>query len=225
MIKRSLLGLMVIIISLYSAAAQDQITLPLPDVGMVRGQPVSVETFDGYTTWESYSSPSGVELGVENGVYRAYSMNPGYVWGLNQSEHTDVILEVEVTPMTINYQNGFGVVCRADTSNNGDGYYFMITANGYFSIQKGQGDAMVPLVDWQPSNAIHVELDRNVLRAVCMGRHLALYINDELAAEVEDSTYRQGYTGLSVASGSGDVDAAFDNLVTYRASVTVAAKP
>lgn len=225
MFKRSLLGLILLIVSLYPAAAQEGITLMIPDVGLVQGRRLSVETFDLTNTWERYSSLNGVELGVENGVYRAYTMNPGYVWGLNQAEHTDVILEVEVTPLTPNFQNGFGVMCRADTTNDGDGYYFMINANGYYSIQKGQGQAMQPLVDWQRSKAIRPEIDRNLLRAVCVGQYLALYVNNRLVAEVEDTTYSRGYAGLSVASGSGDVDAAFDNLVTYRATVSVAAKP
>ncbi|MBI5666393.1 MAG: hypothetical protein HZC41_00175 [Chloroflexi bacterium] len=225
MYKRSLLGLILLLVSLYPAAAQDGLTLLLPDFGIVQGRRLSVETFDRTTSWERYAGVNGVELGVENGVYRAYTMNPGYVWGLNRSEHTDVILEVEVTPLTPNYQNGFGLVCRADTTNNGDGYYFMMTPSGYYSIQKGQGNGMLPLVDWQRSSAIRPEIDHNLLRAVCVGNHLALYINNELVAEVDDSAYRSGYAGLSVASGSGDVDAAFDNLVTYRVSVAVAAKP
>jgi hypothetical protein len=158
-----------------------------------------------------------VELGVEDGVYRAYTGNSGYVWGLNQLEHSDVILEVEVTPLTPHSENGFGVMCRADTHNNGDGYYFMLNGDGYFSIRMGKGPDILPLVEWQYSDAIHQAFDQNTIRAVCVDNVLALYVNDVLLANVIDDTYRSGYAGLSVAAGSNsDVDAAFDNLRLYE---------
>src|SRR5262245_60907034 len=130
MFRRWLIGMSVLLTSLYVLAtvnAADALTLVLPSLGRVEGSLLLLETFDSEQAWEQYSSPRGVELGVENGVYRAYTGNSGYVWGLNQLEHSDVILEVDVTPLTSHYENGFGVMCRADTSNNGDGYYFMLT--------------------------------------------------------------------------------------------------
>ena len=49
--------------------------------------------------WGVYLNPNGAELSVENGIYRAYTPNPGYLWGLNTQEHTDVVEEVEITPL------------------------------------------------------------------------------------------------------------------------------
>lgn len=174
-----------------------------------------VESFDSLDAWETYSSPRGVELGVENGIYRAYAASPGYVWGLNAQEHTDVVAEVEVTPLTPFSDIGAGVMCRADTSNNGDGYYFMINANGYYSILVGEGDSIDPLIDWQPSTAVHAGIDRNVIRAVCLDNQLAMYVNDELVASVEDNTYTSGFAGLAVAAGNNGVDMSFDNMTLY----------
>jgi hypothetical protein len=197
------------------AQAKADLTLPLPGVGLLQATLVTVETFDKKSAWEQYSSADGVELGVENGVYRAYTMNPGYVWGLNQKQQSDVILEVEATPLTPNFENGYGVMCRANSE--GDGYYFMMNPNGYYSIQLGNSKGIRPLVDWQRSKAIKPEIDRNTIRAVCVGDHLAMYINDTFVAETNDDTYTTGYTGLSVAAGeNSDVDAAFDNLAIYE---------
>src|SRR5829696_2119430 len=106
--------------------AEGILSLMLPGIGTVSVTDEWVESFDLPETWETYSSPRGVELGVENGIYRAYAANPGYIWGLNAQEHTNVVAEVEVTPLTPFTDIGAGVMCRADTSNNGDGYYFMI---------------------------------------------------------------------------------------------------
>lgn len=195
--------------------AKADLTLRLPGLGLLQASLVTVETFDNKSAWEQYSNADGVELGVENGVYRAYTMSPGYVWGLNQQQHRDVILEVDVTPMTPNFQNGYGVMCRADS--DGDGYYFMMNPDGYFSIQMGDRTGIHALVDWKRSKAIKPDIDRNTIRAVCAGDYLAMYINNTFVAEVNDSTYTAGYTGLSVAAGdNSDVDAAFDNLAIYE---------
>lgn len=200
-------------------AQAELLLLSTPTYGRIEGSMIQSEPFDIPDAWETYIDPMGVELGVEDGVYRAYTMNEGYVWGLNAELHTDVILEVEATPMTIHYESGFGIMCRADVSANGDGYYFMINANGYYSIRRGEGDQVVALIDWQPSEAISTQLDLNTLRAVCVGSHLAFYVNDVFVAETDDDTYSDGYAGLAIAaSTSGDADVAFDNVVIYRAA-------
>jgi len=210
------LGIVVAVIA-YPVMANSELSLLLPKIGLIHAELVEVDTFDQQGQWERYSSPKGIELGVENGMYRAYTMNAGYVWGLNKQSHSDVILEVEATPMTIHYENGFGIMCRSDATNNGDGYYFMITGNGYYSIRVGQGNEVRPLVDWQPSDAIHLELDMNRLRAVCVGNYLAFYVNDKLLATATDDVYQTGYAGLSVsASTDSDIDVAFDNLSIYQ---------
>jgi hypothetical protein len=212
---RLLLSFVVALVT-YPVIAKPDLSVSLPGLGVIEADQVLMETFDDPDTWEQYSSPNGVELGIENGVYRAYTMNAGYAWGLNKQSHTDVILEVEMTPLTIHYENGFGIMCRADTSNNGDGYYFMITGMGYYSIRIGQGDEVRALVDWQQSDAIHPEIDTNRIRAICMGNTLAFYVNDELLAMTVDDVYQTGYAGMAVTTAdNSDIDVAFDNLAIY----------
>src|SRR5215213_8117938 len=66
--------------------AEGILSLMLPGIGTVSVTDEWVESFDLPEAWETYSSPRGVELGVENGIYRAYAANPGYIWGLNAQE-------------------------------------------------------------------------------------------------------------------------------------------
>ncbi|MCA0456175.1 MAG: DUF1080 domain-containing protein [Chloroflexi bacterium] len=213
-----------IILSLFAAQlpvfAEDQLTLKLPDNRVVTGTLVTMEPFNQQDAWEAYSSPKGVELGIEDGVYRMFTMNEGYVWGLNDEQHDNVIVEAEITPMSADASdNAFGVMCRADESNNGDGYYFMIKGDGYYSISVGVGNAIKPLVEWQPSKAIHAGIDKNRVRVMCADDNLALYVNDELMIETQDTTYSRGYTGLSIAAApNSSSDVAFDNVAIYRVS-------
>jgi hypothetical protein len=208
-------SLVMLIISPVSAAAD--LTLVLPRLGTIEARLLSLETFDLEDAWEQYSNPNGVELGAENGVYRAYSMNEGFVWGLNQQEHTDVVLEVEVTPLSMQFGNAYGIMCRADVDNNGDGYYFMINANGYYSIRMGQGKDVLPLVDWTSSDIIHPEIDLNKIGVVCIDDKLAMYVNGELLSEITDSNYQSGFTGIAIATApNSHIDVAFDNLMIYE---------
>ena len=196
--------------------AKSETLLSLNGIGTVSINNVKVETFDLTSAWEHYSSPSGTKLGVENGVYRAYTPNSGYAWGLNTQEYNNLVSEVEITPLTIYTDTAAGIMCRADTSNNGDGYYFMINGNGYYSVRIGKGDDVAALVDWQRSKAIHIGIDRNTVQAACLNNQLAMYVNGTLVAQVTDNTYSSGYVGLAVASGDNGVDMAFDNLTLYN---------
>jgi hypothetical protein len=214
--RRLLLSIVVALVA-YPVFANAKLSLFLPKLGLIHAELVELDTFDEQGQWEQYSDPKGVELGVENSVYRASTLNAGYVWGLNKQSHSNVVLDAEATPLTIHYENGFGIMCRSDETNNGDGYYFMITGNGYYSIRIGQGNEVRPLVDWQASDAIHPELDTNHLRAVCVGNYLAFYANDELLATTTDDTYQTGFAGMAVtASANSDMDVAFDNLSIYQ---------
>src|SRR5215467_1625091 len=67
-------------------------SLSLPGIGVFTVSSTTQVNFNTPDAWEKYSSPSGVQLGVENGVYRAYTPNPGYVWGLNKQEQTDEVV-------------------------------------------------------------------------------------------------------------------------------------
>lgn len=200
-----------------TAFAQDIFEQNIPLFDLLQVNVVLIETFDSETAWETYIDPMGIELGVDDHVYRAYSMNAGYVWALNAQSHSDVIIEVEATPMNVHFENGFGVMCRADSTNNGDGYYFMINSNGYYSIGKGEGPAITPLIDWTRTDTVHQQLDLNRIRAVCDDNLLALYVNDVFVAQVNDDTYTAGYAGLAIAgSATGEADIAFDNLIIYE---------
>jgi hypothetical protein len=120
-------------------------------------------------------------------------------------------------------------MCRADPSNNGDGYYFLVSGDGFYSVRKGEAESVNPLVDWTSHSSINTGPASNTIRAVCIGSYLALYVNDRFVVETEDSTYGSGYAGLSVAAFADDsagnvaeanADIAFDNLTIWAASLS-----
>ncbi len=178
------------------------------------------ESFDSSSAWETYFGET-VELEVVDGSYRVRTGDEGYIWGLNEASHSDVVIEVEASQLSEFENNAYGVMCRADTSNNGDGYYFLVSGDGYYSIGKGEGPDVTPLVDWETSSAVNEGQATNSVRAVCVGDYLALFVNDRFVAEATDSTYSSGYTGLTAtAFDGGDTDISFDNLSIWEATVS-----
>ena len=194
----------------------------------VLGEPLLEENFSEASAWENFTADD-VSLQVSDGVYRAQTGPGGYTWGLNEMEHTDVVIEVAANKASAHENNGYGVMCRADPSNNGDGYYFLVSGDGFYSIRKGETDSVNPLVDWTAHSTINTGQASNTIRAVCIGDYLAIYVNDRFLAETEDSSYSSGYAGLSVAAfedeSAGDVatvnaDIVFDNLMIWAASLS-----
>ena len=170
------------------------------------------ESFNSASAWENFVS-GDVDMQVDDGKYRIQTGDGGYIWALNDQEHDNVVIEVTSEQESSFENNAYGVICRADESNNGDGYYFLISGDGYYSIAKGEGDNVNALVEWTASSAINEGQAENKIVAVCIDNYLALYVNDEFLVEVTDSDYRTGYAGFAAAAfEGGSTDITFDDL-------------
>ena len=182
------------------------------------GEVLLNESFDEAAAWETYVSGEDA-FQVVDGEYRTQTGDGGYIWGLNEAEHDDVVIEVTSTQLSSFANNAYGVMCRADTSNNGDGYYFLISGDGYYSIAKGEGENVNALVEWTSSSAINEGQASNTIRAVCIDDYLALYVNGDFVVDTEDGDYSSGYAGFAAAAfDGGNTDISFDNLTISAAS-------
>ncbi len=205
-------------------ALLDQISSLLPQSeaseSVVVGETLLQEDFSSDDAWEFYQDEQGARLQVTNGAYRMQLDSSGYIWGVNETVHSDVVITVDATHHSADEGNGYGVMCRADTTNNGDGYYFIVASDGFYSISLGTGDTVDPIVEWDTSSAIRRGAATNRIQAVCVGNYFALYVNDQFVAEVYDNTFSRGFAGFSVAVfGDTPVDASFDNLTISAATL------
>jgi hypothetical protein len=183
-----------------------------PSQNYSNGDVLLTETFDQKEAWETYQD-GAINFAVEDGVYRARAGDGGFIWGLNAQNHSNVVIEVTAQQLSTFEDNAYGVMCRADVSNDGDGYYFVVSGDGFYSIRRGEGDDVSEIVDWARSDAINKGTGTNTIRAVCDGDYLALYVNGTFLAEARDTTYTEGYAGIAVAAApGGSVDISFDNL-------------
>lgn len=166
-------------------------------------------------TWDTFSIDNAAALfrHADATLEGAVVANRGYVWSLNNETHTNVIAHATIQ-MTEGAQGAsYGLICRADAAGNG--YYFLISSDGQYSIQVATParNALIPLVDWQSSSAIKLGFQTNTVRAVCHDDYLALFVNDVFLAEVRDSQISQGALGVTLAAVSATAWVRFDDIV------------
>ncbi|MDQ7028084.1 MAG: hypothetical protein Q9P01_07355 [Anaerolineae bacterium] len=192
-------------------------------MAVIESEVLLQENFEDADTssFPSYGLGEEIVFAVADGSYAAIVTGGGYVWTLNNQTHSDVVIEVTTTKVSPSPQDTYGIICRAHSSNNGMGYYFMIDGNGNFGIRKGDGERVYVLVPWTQSDAINTgQGDENTLRAVCVDDYLAFYINGEFVAESNDSQYIEGLTGVVVATTEERVAIFYDNLTIREASIS-----
>lgn len=210
MLQKVILGL--IFLALTACATQSE-------VPYVVGEPLLSDSFENPESWSRYDR-DGILLEVRSSLYHAEVAGSRYAFSLNlgQPFHTDVIMEVTSMVVKDSGYNGYGVICRADPSFNGEGYYFLIGSDGTYSIRYGRGRDVESLVTWTHSRAINTGEGRNRIRAVCIGDMLSLYVNDQLVDTVYDNHYSRGVAGLAFVSGD-EFTVEFDDFEMWEAEL------
>ncbi len=172
--------------------------------------------------WQQYVNPAqNVDFEIKDGMYEAKAWDGGFMWAIQPPLRTDSVIDVETTQLSDYRNNAYGVMCRAAPTGNSNGYFFLISGDGNYTVRRGAVGSVDPLIPFTYSSAIRQDKGINRLRAVCIGDYLALYVNDQFVAETHDDYFKTGYTGLTVAVvKGGDADIAFDDLVVSAASLT-----
>jgi hypothetical protein len=200
--------------------APEEFAAPEVAAGYVLGEILLEEDFSQADSWgRSEDSSSVSSLEAVGGFYRIQSQTGESWWGLNEQEHADVVIEVTASQRSAG-RSAYGLMCRADASNDGSGYWFLIGDEGFSAIHRVGGlGGFSPLAGY-PSSAVKLGQASNIIRAVCIGDYLALYVNGEFVMEARDSSFARGYAGLAAISPvDTPIDAIFDDLTIWEASL------
>lgn len=191
------------------------------------GDTLATVHFDSGADWETYVNPAQkVEFTISDGSYQARAWDGGFTWTLNDDVHTDVVIQADVEQLSDYADNAFGLMCRASPTNNGDGYFFFISGDGYYTLRRGAAREVLPIIQWTPTDAIQKGRAINRIRIVCVDDYLALYVNGQFVDEARDSLFASGYAGLSAAvPEGGDVSVHFDDVVIREASLVQRTAP
>jgi pSer/pThr/pTyr-binding forkhead associated (FHA) protein len=95
----------------------------------------------------------------------------------------------------------YGVVFRQQDANNY--YFFEITEEGSYRLGKRVDGEIVDLIPWTPSEAILGNGEVNRLAVSMEGDWILALINGELAADLNDSSLKNGNLGLLAGTTTG----------------------
>jgi len=169
---------------------------------------------DSGSGWGSESTES-FDRGYEDGEYFIEVYEPDwFVWAYPGRKFSDVAVEVEASPDPDSPDGHFGILCRYRRPDNF--YYFAVTQDGSYAIMRFEdGEVDILTGDgFLPSPAVRPDGETYLLRAICVGKELILYVDGQEVATVTDNVFRQGDVGLGVGSGpEGDVRVQFDDLI------------
>ncbi len=157
----------------------------------------------------------GGSVGYKDGQYAVTSVsNASTMWGVANRSFDDVVIEVDTTQISAGPEsnNDYGIVCREQ--GDGDGYYLLISGDGYHSILKAVDGEFTELAEWTRSDAIYTGDRINHIEATCDGHRLALSVNGQTVVTAVDDTFSAGDVALTATTYENTLtEIHFDNLV------------
>lgn len=218
--KQTLLITAVFILLMASGCASS-LTTRGPSTEITVGDILLQDGFSSNRGWESRTA-DWAYMNIVNESYRMWLTHNVYIYGLYQETYSDTVIQADALLLTDNPKTLYGLRCRANGSNNANGYYFLLSADGAFSIRYGANNAIDPLVEWQNNSAIRTDERVNTIKAICADDYLALYVNDTFVADARDSRYGTGYIGFAlglpqVTTIDNPADVTFDNVRVWQA--------
>ncbi len=189
-------------------------------------QPTEVPAQKVYFEDDFSSSLSGWEIGeyesggvgYNGGHYVVTADGLGEtMWGIANQSLSDLVIEVDAQQVSAGPENDndYGVACRIQP--NGDGYYLLISGDGYYAIFVATEDGFIPLVDFTASDVIRTGNAVNHIKAVCDGPHLELFVNGRRLASASDNTFTNGDIALTATSyEDARTEIYFDDLIAYQ---------
>ena len=168
--------------------------------------------------WREYAG-EGLFLGVDNGAFLIDFTGRQYVWTQHEALLADTVMEAEFRLHSADEGNAYGLACRLDQGDAGRGYFFLISGDGYASIRWSNGRSLEAIAPAQPASAIKRGAV-NLLRAICIGDYLALWVNDAFVLEARDRRAEQGAVGFSgvMNRASQRLSLTVDELKVWRAA-------
>ena len=161
---------------------------------------------------------SAVEY-VENALNFVVFTDNYFVWSTpNDQIYRDIHMEITVTNNDTDSTTAFGFICNKSSGN--DFYYLAITPAGQYAIAKavsGETDVFLTNNDeWADSDLIAVSAPSYRMGADCGRGTLALYVDGQSIASVNDSSYSSGRVAVLAWSGEEvgiNTNVTFDDFV------------
>ncbi|MEJ2732112.1 MAG: hypothetical protein P8189_00865 [Anaerolineae bacterium] len=177
------------------------------------------EDFEDPVTGWTISSDDDTSVGYTDGQYRIAIYSQEYMaWGNPEPglELASFTLEVDARQVDGPLDNNFGLVFRLQEDVK-DFYWFQISGDGYYSVDRSQEDNWSSILPWKESDAVNQGVGAtNHMRITCSGDQCSLYVNGTHLADMADDALSGGSIGLAAgAFEEPGVIVHFDNLKAY----------
>jgi hypothetical protein len=168
--------------------------------------------------WDAWSDDSTAGKYVD-GEYRLAVYREDYMaWSypVQGQEFKDVAIEVDARQVEGSLDSTYGLIVRHQVDEE-HYYWFQISGDGYYSVEKKWEGEWILLQEWAASDAINQGLDaNNRIRVICYGDRFTFYVNETHLTDLTDDTLRTGVAGLAAgAYAEPPVVVLFDNLSVY----------
>lgn len=168
--------------------------------------------------WPDATTDGGFAY-YENGAYHIeVTTDQMDIWahpGWNMPN--DVSVKVDVTLSSGTLDNDYGLICRYNSGDENEEYYFfIISSDGYAGIGLSSGGEtnLLSGENMEAVGEIKQGLATNSIQADCVGNQLTLYVNDTQVMSASDSTLTSGDVGLIAGTfDEPNINVLFDNLV------------
>ncbi len=152
------------------------------------------------------------QVGYTDGTYSIQVKSKEILaWATHDTEFADGAITVEARVTDSVGDGEYGIICRYQ--DKGNFYFFLISEDGYFSVQKFENGEQKMLFDWERLKGIDPSKP-NRITAICIGNKLQLAVNDSILATVYDKSFKDGNIGLIAGTyDNPGLTVAFDNLV------------
>jgi len=170
------------------------------------GEPTWKETFETGTNFginaDGYDD-GNTRISIEDGAMKMVSINVNSWrgWRLASQKPKNYFLKADFEIENCAGSDQYGLITQAPDFDSGYGYYFGITCDGRYSIQKWNENGLSNLEGWQTSTAINSGANQqNQIGVLKSANSYQYFINETKVAEVQDDFFAApGFFGPFIA--------------------------
>lgn len=165
------------------------------------GDPDWIDNFVNSDHWPIYTDTT-VSMQVSDGKLTMIDpVADGYEpWMVSWQSLIDFYLEATFTTGECSGRDRYGLMARS-AANASAAYVAGLTCDGQYSLRIWNGARWIELIGWTQSEFINAGSEQtNRLGIRAEGNSLALFINGNLVAEIEDNTFTAGAFGLFISA-------------------------
>lgn len=182
-------------------------TTPPGDPSLTLGAPGFSDTFTSGTAFGLAADPyedDAVIIEVKNGAmqFTSFKTNSGKRWRLTSRNPRNLYLEGTFRTVSCSGDDQYGLVFRSPTYSDGIGYYYGITCDGKYYLQRMNSSDTITVVNLTSDTHILTGSGQvNRIGVMAQDNSIKLYINGNLVKEItDDGINSQGYIGAYTAA-------------------------